>query len=139
MKGKVLFAIVCFVLVSAFAFAQSNTQGQSQGQAQSQGKEFGRGGYVGNVLKPITINELANEAPNAFVIVSGYLIQQRVPGTYVLADKAKDHTISVVVYFNEYDWVNLSIDAATPVLIYGIVSKSDLRTQIIAERVETGN
>ena len=126
MKNKVVFLIIGLLLVSTVLFAQQGSSGQ----------DFGRGGYVGNVLMPITIADLPAEAPNAYVIVSGYLISQRVPGTFVLADEAEDPTISVVVYFNDYDWANLQIDAATPVLIYGTVSKSDLRTEVIGERIE---
>ena len=129
MKNKALFVIIGLLLVSTIAFAQTDQEGPGN-------LDFGRGGYVGNLLMPITIEDLAAEAPNAYVIVSGYLVQQRVPGAFVLADDSEDYTISVVVYFNDYNWANLQIDASTPVLVYGTVSKSDLRTEIMGERIE---
>ncbi|MCL2320045.1 MAG: hypothetical protein FWC45_08165, partial [Treponema sp.] len=74
--------------------------------------------------------------PNAFVIVEGYLVQQRVPGSFVLADSPSNPTISVVVRFNPYTWANLNIDPNTPVLVYGTVNRSDLRIEIEAVRVD---
>ncbi|MDR1586015.1 MAG: hypothetical protein LBS57_01020 [Treponema sp.] len=147
MKKQMVFVILG-LLVSAVLFAQTTqdaenarTTGAAEydqyDQYEVQGtQDFGRGGYTGTRLTPIEISDLLSQAPNAYVIVSGYIIGQRVPGTFVLADDPDDPQVSVVVYLNDYFWVNLQIDPSTPVLVYGTASRSDLRTEIIGERVE---
>ena len=132
MKIKMTFLVIGLLLVSAALFAQGGNGAQNGPGT----LDFGRGGYVGNMLEPITIEDLKEAAPNAYVIVSGYLVRQRVPGIFVLADEAEDYTISVVVNLSDYNWANLKIDASTPVLVYGVVSKSDLSTVLMGERVE---
>ncbi|MDR0877952.1 MAG: NirD/YgiW/YdeI family stress tolerance protein [Treponema sp.] len=145
MKKLTFFLVIGMMFLSAALYAQT-TQGSSSAQqarttsAPAQGatsdQAFGGGGYTGTVLTPIAIADLANATPNQYVIVSGYLVQERVPGTYVLANTAENPTISVVVHLNAYTWANLQIDARTPVLVYGIVSKANLSTEIDADRVE---
>jgi uncharacterized protein YdeI (BOF family) len=150
MKKLTFFLVIGMLFVSAALFAQT-TQGSSNAQsAQARttsaqttsaqqpaaGQAFGGGGYSGTLLTPIAIADLANALPNQYVIVSGYLVQERVPGTYVLANTADNYTISVVVHLNAYNWANLQIDARTPVLVYGTVSKANLTTEIAADRVE---
>ena len=132
---KHIFILVIGLLLVAVALSAQTTAGANT-NAQIDAEAFAGGGYTGTVLAPITIADLQTAVPNSYVIVSGYIIQQRVPGTYVLADKPTNPTISVVVRFTRYGWANLEIDAATPVLVYGIVSKSDLRTEVDADRVE---
>jgi uncharacterized protein YdeI (BOF family) len=97
---------------------------------------FGGGGYAGTVLEPITIEDLQEATPNQYVIVEGYLIQQRVPGTYILASDTEDPEFSVIVHFNPYNWANLDIDGETPVLVYGIVDRSELSIEVIGKRIE---
>jgi uncharacterized protein YdeI (BOF family) len=97
---------------------------------------FAGGGYTGNVLAPITVPDLANATPNEWVIVDGYLTMKRVPGAFVLSDSASDPKASVIVYANDYDWANLQIDSNTEILVYGIVSKSEMDTKIYASRFE---
>jgi len=147
MKRFVFFLVIGMLLFSGAVFAQT-TQGVNDQNAQSSNNlsaqsaqtvnpdSFAGGGYNGPVLAPMAIQDLLNSTPNQFVIVQGYLVQQRVPGTFVLADAASNPTISVVVRFNPYTWANLSIDPGTPVLIYGIVNRSDLRIEIEASRIE---
>ena len=130
MKSKVFLLMIGLLLVSVALFAQTQEQNASGTL------DFGRGGYTGNLLTPITIEELLSQAPNAYVIVSGYLVRQRVPGTFVLADAAENYSLSVVVYLSDYNWANLEIDASTPVLVYGVASTSDLRIVIMGERIE---
>ena len=125
--------ILVLVLFSGVLFAQT-TQGVNAQNGNSE--NFAGGGYAGPVLAPMAIEDLLGTAPNAFVIVEGYLVQQRVPGTYVLADSSSNPTISVVVRFNPYGWANLQIDANTPVLVYGNVNRSDMRIEIEASRIE---
>jgi uncharacterized protein YdeI (BOF family) len=143
MKKLVFLLLVGTLLVSGALFAQTtqpagvqNQQGQ-QNQLGNQGDNFARGGYIGPVLEIITIADLVNTAPNEFVIVEGYLILQRVPGTFVLADSIENPTTSVIVRLNTYSWSNLDITNDTPVLIYGTVNRSELRIEIEGIRVET--
>jgi uncharacterized protein YdeI (BOF family) len=137
MKKIVLLLAIGMLLVAGAAFGQTaqgaNTTGSAQGNSSD---NFGRGGYTGPVLGIITIDALRDSEPNAFVIVEGYLIQQRVPGTYILANAARNHTVSVVVHINPYFWSNLQIDANTPILVYGTVNRSELRIELEATRVE---
>jgi len=140
MKKFVFFLVIGMLLLSGAVFAQT-TQGvdslNSQNNAQGVNPEdFGRGGYSGPVLTPMAIMDLLNTTPNQFVIVEGYVVQQRVPGTYVLADAPSNPQISVVVRFNAYGWANLKIDPSTPVLVYGNVNRSDMRIEIEAARIE---
>ena len=139
MKKLAFFLVIGMLLLSVAAFAQT-TQGVNNLNSQNaQGvnpEDFGRGGYSGPVLTPMTIEDLLNTAPNQFVIVEGYLVQQRVPGTFILADAPSDYWISVVVRFNNYSWANLNIDPSTPVLIYGNVNRSDMRIEIEGARIE---
>jgi uncharacterized protein YdeI (BOF family) len=97
---------------------------------------FAGGGYTGNVLAPITVADLANAKPNEYVIVDGYVTLRRVPGAFVLADDPANPKASVIVYANGYDWANLQIDSKSEVLVYGIVSKSEMDTTIYASRFE---
>jgi len=137
MKKLAFFMVIGMLLFSGAVFAQT-TQGVNSlnGQNAANPQSFAGGGYSGPVLTPVAIQDLLNAAPNAFVIVQGYLVQQRVPGTFVLADSSSNPTISVVVHANEYTWANLSIDPNTPVLVYGTVNRSDMRIEIEATRIE---
>jgi uncharacterized protein YdeI (BOF family) len=137
MKKHVLILVIGLLLVCAALSAQTTQGAGAAGEnVQMDTEAFAGGGYTGAVLEPIAIADLLNVKPNAYVIVSGYLVQQRVPGTFILADDSQNPTISVVVHFTRYGWANLEIDGATPVLVYGIVSRSDLRIEIDADRVE---
>jgi len=133
---KHVFILVIGLLLVAGALSAQTTQGAGTAENAQMTESFAGGGYSGGVLAPIDILDLLNEAPNAYVIVRGYIIQQRVPGTYILADKKENPSISVVVYFTRYGWANLEINAETPVLVYGVVSRSDMRIEIAADRVE---
>ena len=138
MKKLVFFFVIGMLLLSVAVFAQT-TQGANNLGNQNQnpsGDDFGRGGYGGPVLAPMAIMDLLESLPNQFVIVDGYLIQQRVPGTFVLADAASDYTISVVVRFNDYGWVNLNIDPNTLVRVYGNVNRSEMRIEVEGTRIE---
>jgi uncharacterized protein YdeI (BOF family) len=148
MKKQMVF-VMLGLFNSAVLFAQTTQDAEDARSARTTGvgsqyeesgvqgaQDFGRGGYSGIKLAPVEISDLLSEAPNAYVIVGGYIIGQRVPGTFVLADDPDDPQVSVVVYLNDYFWANLEIDSTTPVLVYGTVSRSDLRTEINGERVE---
>ena len=134
---KILFLMgIGILLFSVSVFAQSS-QGANTASAQSTDSDnFARGGYTGPVLGIIAIGDLVNTAPNEFVIVEGYLVQQRVPGTFILADDSENPADSVVIRLNPYFWSNLQIDGSTPVLVYGIVNRSELRIEIEATRIE---
>jgi uncharacterized protein YdeI (BOF family) len=132
MNKRFILLAVGILLFSAGLYAQS---GQNSQDSQDAGY-FGGGGYSGIVLSPIGIADLLQAEPNEYVIVQGFLVQQRVPGTFVLADSASDPATSVVVYLNAYDWANLQIDASTPILVYGTVLKSNLSIEIVGDRVE---
>ena len=95
---------------------------------------FNGGGYLGPSLEPITIADLADAAPNQFVIVSGILVQQRMPGRFVFVDESDDQS-SVMVRIGAFEWSNLEVDGETPVLVYGIVLKSESSIEILAERI----
>jgi len=142
MRRFVFFLVIGMLVFSGAVFAQT-TQGVNNLSTQSaqtaNPESFAGGGYNGPVLTPISIQDLLNTVPNEFVIVEGYLVQQRVPGTFVLADAPSNPTISVVVRFNPYSWANLSIGPSTPVLVYGNVNRSDLRIEIEASRIEIKN
>jgi uncharacterized protein YdeI (BOF family) len=135
MKKVVFLLVIGMLLLSGAVFAQT-TQPASSPNQQTRGDEFTRGGYNGPALATFTIADLLNAAPNQWVIVQGYLIQERVPGTYVLADSPTNPTISVIVRLDDYSWSNLTINADTRVLIYGVVNRSELRTEIEGVRVE---
>ena len=131
MKKLTIVLVIGMLLISGAVFAQSG------GNAQSNNPDnFARGGYTGPVLGIITIEDLLDTVPNQFVIVEGYIIQQRVPGTYLLADDPNDHYWSVVIRLNPYFWSNLQVDNKTPVLVYGTVNRSEMRIEIEATRVE---
>ena len=134
MKKFVFFLVIGLMLFSGAVFAQT-TQGAQSGQ-QPNPDYFAGGSYKGPVLGIIGIMDLLESPPNAFVIVEGFLIQRRVPGTYVLADAAQNPTVSVVIRLSPYFWSNLDIDAQTPVLVYGNVNRSDMRIEIEATRIE---
>ena len=136
MKKSVFFLVIGMLLLSVAAFAQTTQGANTQGAQGVNLEDFARGGYTGPVLRHISIGDLPGAEPNEWVIVQGYLIQQRVPGTFILADNAGDPTISVVVHFKDYDWVNLNIDANTQVLVYGTVNRSELRIEIEGARIE---
>jgi uncharacterized protein YdeI (BOF family) len=127
MKKLIVFAAV-MLLVCGGLFAQAD-----QGSYED---NFARGSYQGPVHQTTPIVDLINAYQNEWVIVEGYLVQQRVPGTYILADDAQNPEASVVVHINPYFWANLEVDAETAVLVYGIVNKSELRIEIEATRVE---
>ena len=137
MKKFILFLTIG-LLLSGVLFAQT-TQGantsRSQG-SQTNSDYFAGGGYTGPVLGVSTIESLMSTAPNTFVIVEGFLVQQRVPGTFVLADAKTNYNSSVVIRLNPYFWSNLEINADTPVLVYGVVNRSELRIEIEATRIE---
>ena len=134
MKKFVLFLAIGVLLFPAVLFAQT-TQGASNAQSTNP-DYFAGGGYLGPVLGISTITDLPMAEPNAFVIVEGYVIQQRVPGTYILADAPQNPNASVVIHLNPYFWANLQVDANTPVLVYAIVNRSELRTELEATRIE---
>jgi uncharacterized protein YdeI (BOF family) len=120
--GSLLFLGLAGLSLSSVLYAQS--------------LHFGKGGYSGPSLEPITIADLADVAPNDFVIVSGTIIQQRVPGRYVLADGEGEDQVSVVVRIGPYEWGNIEVDDATSVMVYGTVLKSPQSAiEILAERV----
>jgi uncharacterized protein YdeI (BOF family) len=96
---------------------------------------FGGGGYTGPSLEPITIADLAETTPNQYVIVSGLLEQQRVPGRFILAEGEDEEKVSVIVRIGTYEWANLEVDGETTVWVYGIVIKSEAGLEILAERV----
>ena len=136
MKKIVFFLVIGMLLLSGAVFAQT-TQGASAKNGQGTDSDyFAGGGYTGPVLGINTIWDLLETAPNQFVIVEGYIVQQRVPGTYILADATQNPSITVVVRFNPYGWANLEIDSNTPVLVYGNVNRSDMRIEIEATRIE---
>ena len=126
---KLFFLLVIGMLLLPVAVFAQNGQGVNP-------EDFGRGGFSGPVLTPMTIEDLLNTVPNQFVIVEGYLVQQRIPGTYILADAPSDYWISVVIRLSSYGWANLNIDPSTPVLVYGNVNRSDMRIEIEATRIE---
>ena len=134
MKKLAYFMVIGLLLFSGFLFAQT-TQGPTPPSSASS-DYFGRGGYTGPVLGTRTIMSLLDSAPNEFVIVEGYLIQQRVPGSFILASAPMNYDVSVVVHINQYFWSNLRIDANTPVLVYGTVNRSDMRIEIEGIRIE---
>jgi uncharacterized protein YdeI (BOF family) len=137
MKKVVIFLVIGILLVSGAVFAQTTQAASNPNQQQdTQNEDFARGGYSGPSLAILAIGDLADTAPNEFVIVEGYLIQQRIPGTFILADSPKDPTATVIVRFNSYSWSNLTITAETPVLIYGTVNRSELRIEIEGTRIE---
>ena len=132
---KIVF-LIGIILFSVSVFAQTS---QSTNTANAQGTNsdnFARGGYTGPVLGTIAIGDLMNTTPNEFVIVEGYLVQQRVPGTYILAEAPDNSNTSVVIRLNPYFWSNLEIDGNTPVLVYGTVNRSELRIELEATRIE---
>jgi uncharacterized protein (TIGR00156 family) len=129
---KFVFLLAVMLLISGGLFAQT-TQGASNNQGDD---NFARGGYQGPVLEITAVGDLANAAQNEWVIVEGYLIQQRVPGTYILADDPRNPTASVVVHINPYFWSNLSVSGDTLILVYGIVNRSEFRIEIEATRVD---
>jgi uncharacterized protein YdeI (BOF family) len=98
-------------------------------------ESFAGGGYTGPSLEAITIADLQETTPNTYVMVSGTISQQRVPGRYVLVDGEGEDQVSVVVRIGPYEWANLEVDDATVVVIYGIVLKSESSTEILAERI----
>jgi uncharacterized protein YdeI (BOF family) len=98
-------------------------------------QSFAGGGYTGPSLEAITIADLADAAPNTYVMVSGTISQQRVPGRYILVDGEGEDQVSVVVRIGSYEWANLEVDDATAVVVYGIVLKSESSTEIFAERI----
>ena len=139
MKRLAFFLVIGMLLLSGVVFAQT-TQGvnslSTQNAQSVKPENFAGGGYNGPVLVPVGIMDLLDSAPNQFVIVEGYLVQQRVPGTFVLGDNPYNPSVTVVVRFNPYSWANLVIDPSTPVLIYGNVNRSDMRIEIEATRIE---
>ena len=118
---KITLLVIAMLLVSVGAFAQ---------------QDFGKGGYAGPVLEPILVQDLMTATPNQHVIVEGFVIQERVPGMYILADDFDAPEFTVLVKFNPYVWVNLEITDDTPVLVYGIVNRSEMRIEIEAYRIE---
>jgi uncharacterized protein YdeI (BOF family) len=136
MKKVVFFLLVGMLLLSGAVFAQTTQAASNPDQQGASNEDFARGGYSGPTLAILPIADLPNALPNEFVIVEGYLVQQRVPGTFILADSPTNPTASVIVRFNSYSWSNLIITADTPVLIYGTVNRSELRIEIEGTRIE---
>jgi uncharacterized protein YdeI (BOF family) len=136
MKKVVFFLVIGMLLLSGAVFAQTTQGASNPSQQGTENEDFARGGYSGPSLAILTIEDLANTAPHEFVIVEGYLIQQRAPGTFILADTPRNPTATVIVRFNPYSWSNLTITADTPVLIYGTVNRSELRIEIEGTRIE---
>lgn len=100
-------------------------------------QSFNGGGYSGPSLETITIADLVDVSPNEYVIVIGYLEQQRTPGRFVFADGTVDdgNYVSVIARIDGPAWVNLEVDDGTAVLLYGIILKSEYGTEILVERV----
>ena len=123
MKKLLCLLIVGLACVSVGLFAQT----------------FDGGGYVGPAIEAIAVADLVDAIPNEFVIVTGTLIQEHVPGLYVLADdnaQEGEEPAQVLVRIGTYAWSNLEIDDTTPVNIYGIVLKKYMNTEILALRVD---
>ena len=133
-KKFILFLAIGVLLIPAVMFAQT-TQG-AQGDQSTDGEYFGGGGYHGPILGITAIEDLLFAAPNEFVIVEGYLIQRRVPGSFILADDPVNPMTSVILHLNPYFWANLEIDPDTPVLVYATVNRSELRIELEAVRIE---
>jgi uncharacterized protein YdeI (BOF family) len=119
MKKILAFLIVGFVAASTMVFADN----------------FGLGSYGGPSLEPITIGDLADSETGDFVVVSGLITLQRLPGQYVLTD-IDDDTVSIIVYIPTSAWSNVEVDDGTGVLVYGNVLKSEQSTEIFVRRVE---
>jgi uncharacterized protein YdeI (BOF family) len=99
-------------------------------------QNFGGGGYTGPSIEPVSITDVKEAEPNAYVIVNGIITQQLVPGYFVLTDaEAEEDADSIFVRIDSYAWANLEVDDATPVQIYGILLKSASNVEILAERV----
>ena len=123
MKKLVCFLFVGLVCISVGLFAQN----------------FDGGGYYGPSIEPIGVADLVDAAPNDFIIVTGTLIQQNVPGLFVLEDdywEEGEEPAQVLVRIDSYAWSNLEVDETTPVLIYGIVLKKYMNTEVLALRVD---
>ena len=138
MKKCVVFLTIGILLFSGALFAQT-TQGASTSGSRNQSDEsdyFAGGGYDGPILGIIAIQDLLNTAPNEFVKVEGYLLQQRVPGTYILGDAAQNPVYTVVIRLDPYFWANLDIDPDTPVIVYGVVNRSEMRIEIEGTRID---
>ena len=134
---KIVLILAIGILLSGILFAQTTQGANTSSRGQTTNSEyFAGGGYTGPVLGATTIESLRDAQANAFVIVEGYLIQQRVPGTYILADAPSNFKTSVVIRLNPYFWSNLQIAPDTPVLVYGAVNRSELRIEIEATRIE---
>jgi uncharacterized protein YdeI (BOF family) len=99
-------------------------------------ESFGGGGYTGPSIEPVSIADVRDAEPNAYVIVNGILTQQNVPGYFVLTDaEAEEDADSIFVRIDSYAWANQEVDDATPVQIYGIVLKSASNVEVLAIRV----
>ena len=135
---KFILLLAVMLLFSGALFAQT-TQGASGDQGNYQ-DNFARGAYEGPVLGIIDIDELKNAEPNEWVILEGYLIQERRPGVYILGKTASTPVLNygdtVIIHFDPSDWVNLQINANIPVLVHGIVNRYQLNIEIEAVRIE---
>ena len=123
MKKLVCLLLVGFACVSTALFAEP----------------FEGGGYTGPSIEPIPVSALVDAVPNDFIIVTGTIVQRNVPGIFVLADAAEEEgetPADVLVRIDYGAWVNLEVDDTTPVLIYGIVLKKYMNTEILALRVD---
>ena len=119
MKKLVCLVIVGLACISVGLFAQS----------------FDGGGYTSQSIEPITVADLANAAPNDYIVVCGTLVQQNAPGIFVLTDDGEEPA-EVLVRIDSYAWSNMKIDATIPVVIYGIVLKKYMNTEVLALRVD---
>ncbi|GHU08617.1 hypothetical protein FACS1894151_04860 [Spirochaetia bacterium] len=123
MKKAALALVAALAFSSAAAFADSFDDGG-----------FNDGRYAGPFIEPITIVDVRESEPNAYIIASGIITRQNIPGIYTLTD-TEDETISILVYIGDFAWKNLEFDGETPVVVYGWVIKSDSDIRILADRV----
>ena len=119
MKKRMFFLALGMVSLSLTVYAQT----------------FGGGGYTGPSLEPVSIADVREAEASTFVIVTGTLIQQNVPGRFVLSEGEDDEKVSIIVHIDSYAWSNLEVDGETEVQIYGILVKTYSSTEIYAERV----
>ena len=119
MKKRMFFLALGMVSLSLTVYAQT----------------FDGGGYTGPSIEPLSIADVKEAEASTHIIVTGTLIQQNVPGRYVLSEGEDDEKVSIIVHIDSYAWANLEVDGETEVQIYGILVKTDSSIEIYAERV----
>ncbi|MDR1786402.1 MAG: hypothetical protein LBR23_08105 [Spirochaetaceae bacterium] len=98
-------------------------------------QSFDGGAYGGAVIEPIGIADLAEQPNGQLVIVSGTFTLQKLPGLLELSEGEDADKVAVDVIVPPYAWVNLEVDDATPVLVYGTVVKSGQAIKVVADRI----